>query len=131
MSECNETYEVMTTETFLRGLCLGYPLPTETLQVVALKQGITLDTDISMLQDLQRDMLEIEMLRKLLLAPGMSGSVQDSNGTWSHKEGAVEMNSYEKNQIKLRLNELEREYGLPITSLSKIKIHNIGMKVWH
>lgn len=117
---------MVTVQDFLLGCAGGYPIEQNTLNYISVKKGQTLDTDISMLSTAERDLLEIEMLRFLLRAPGMTAAVQDTNGTWSHKEGAVQMNSTEKKFLAKRLHELEDIYGM---CSSGIRIHNRGMKI--
>lgn len=118
---------VVTVKDYLLGCAGNYPIEESTLQYISINKNVALDKDISELSKRDRDMLEVEMLRYLLRAPGMTSSVSDKNGTWEHKEGAVEMNSTEKKYLAKRLKELEDEYGL---TRSSIKVHALGMRVW-
>lgn len=124
MSEIND---VVSVKEFLLGCAGNYPIEDATLTYISVKQGQSLDADVMSLSSRQRGMLEVEMLRYLLRAPGMTSSVSDTNGTWSHKEGAVEMNSIDKKAIAKRLKDLEDELGI---SHSSIKLHNRGFNMY-
>lgn len=119
--------EVITIKDFLLGCSGNYPIEDETLLYLSVKTRRNLNDDIEELTARERNMLEVEMLRYLLRAPGMTSSISDTNGTWSHKEGAVEMNSIDKKAIAKRLKELEEELGIV---RSTIKLHNRGINMY-
>lgn len=127
-NSCENTTTRTTIEDFLVGCVGGYPIEPETIKYILAKCEIVAGTELSLMTIKQRDMCEIEMLRYILRAPGMTSSKADANGTWSHKDGAVELNSIDKKNLKAQLNELEKKYGL---KKSSIQVNVYGMKVNH
>jgi len=117
----------VTIDSYLYGCSGNYPVSEDTMSYILAKVNIPSGLSLALVSQYDRDMAEIEMLKILLRDAGMTGSSSDGNGTWSHKTGAVEMNSKDKSAISRQLNDLLRKYGL---LESTIKFHTKGMKVW-
>lgn len=126
MSDCCRN-NVVTIDEYLNGCSGNYPVSDDTMKYILAKTDIASGTPIHLLTVRERDMAEIELLRLILRDAGMTAAMSDANGTWSHKTGAVEMNSTDKKALKEQLDALLRKYGMQQPS---IKFHTRGMRVW-
>lgn len=116
-----------TIDSYLYGCSGNYPVSEDTIAYILAKVNLPSGLNLALVSVRDRDMAEIEMLKLILRDAGMTSATSDSNGTWSHKTGAVEMNSKDKAAITRQLNALLKKYGMLESS---IKIHKMGMKVW-
>lgn len=124
----DKSTQVTTIETYLYGCSGNYPVSEDAMRYILAKVSIPMGTPLALISQRDRDFAEIETLKLLLRDAGMTSSTQDTNGTWSHKTGAVEMNSKDKAAINRQLNALLKKYGLLESS---IRIQSFGMKIWH
>ena len=126
MSDLHNHNEI-TISDFLYGCAGNYPITEDAMTYVLTKVHMSPCTPVYSISEHDRDLAEIEMLKLILRDAGMTAAMSDANGTWSHKTGAVEMNSTDKKALKEQLNTLLRKYGM---QQSSIKFHAGGMRVW-
>ena len=61
---------------------------------------INLETDIAELSSSQKDLLYADVLMWGATSPSMYGSIQDSDGGWTHQEGASTINAADKKRFE-------------------------------
>lgn len=62
--------------------------------------------------------------------PSITSSRKDSDGGWSHEEGAKQVSEYDKRLMRQRADAIFRKYGLDAGTKSSIRLSAFGMRVF-
>lgn len=117
-------------EQYLRGK-VGFEVTDETLLSVLRDRDVTSGSDAGELDIRTKELLYADLCRWFLTAPSVSGSVEDANGVWKHKEGSSQYTAADKKHILAIANAIYSRYGEPlIPTNSRIKIYTRGIKLW-
>ena len=100
------------------------------LQAILFNRGIEEDIVVGDVELKERELCYADMLMWCADAPSLTGSVSDTDGGWSHKEGGTRMTNAERASLRNKANAIYRKYSEAISSESTIKLHNQGMKLW-
>lgn len=114
----------ITIEDYLRG-CVGITLPDDVINTILLDRGIAQGTEAELLDKKQRDLCKADLYMWCATVPTTFGLVEDANGVWKHKEGAIQVQSAERRIWKEKANAIYAEYGEK-KHTSKIRIISFG-----
>lgn len=95
---------------FLKGK-VGFDIPDESLYSILLARGIDGATDINDLESEMKDLLYADVLIYGSTMPSTYGSIQDSDGGWTHQEGASTINAADKKRFETIANDIYKRYG--------------------
>lgn len=117
-----EAEDVYTISDYLEGKFLGYTLNDKTLKAVLYEYNTDIYTLADDVPDKVKDLSEAKIAEILANMPSTSGSIEDSDGGWKHREGGSQITNQERRQLLRRANDLRKKYGL---GKANIKIINL------
>lgn len=128
MSTCTDHNNAnLTIEDYLRGQ-VAYPITDEAITAILFDRGHSFGEDIIDFEVKDRELSVADALMWCASQPSITGSVEDANGVWKHKEGARTISASDKAELRRRAYRIYRKYGLYIGE-SSIKMHSIGLKI--
>lgn len=126
--DCHTNYNTtLTIEDYLRGQ-VAYPITDEALFAILADRGMSAGVGIADFEIKDRELATADVLMWCASLPSITGSVEDANGVWKHKEGARTISSSDKAELRRRAYRIYRKYGLYVGE-SSIKMHSIGLKI--
>ena len=130
MSETNPdtSKPVMAVEDYLRG-CVGFDVSEEAISVILIDRGVEPGSDVTLLDKRTKDLCRADLYMWCASTPSVTGSVEDADGEWKHKEGGKQSSAYDKRNLRQMANDIYKKYGESYTQ-SGIRIHTSGMKLW-
>jgi hypothetical protein len=128
MAVSQYTVSTLPVESFLRG-CVGYSVSDETLMAIFLKREVEFGTPAMTLTPKTRELCTADLYIYCASLPSTSGSVEDADAGWRHKEGGTQKSLSDTGKLIAMANEIYRKYG-EIPSGSTIKMKPYGMKLW-
>jgi len=90
---------------------VAFEVPDTTLYSLLSKRGVSPQADIVDLDDKTKDLLYADVLIWGSTIPSTYGSVVDSDGGWTHQEGASTINAADKKRFESIANDIYRRYG--------------------
>lgn len=128
MAISQHTTATLPVESFLRG-CVGYSVSDEALMSILLNREVEFGSLASALTTKQRELCMADLYMYCATLPSVSGTVEDSDAGWKHREGGTQKSSSDRAGLIDKANIIYRKYG-EITSKSTIKMRPFGMKLW-
>lgn len=130
MSDNAQNTNTITTpvEDFLRG-CVGYDVTDEALNTILIGRRINAGTPVSELSKRQLDLCRADAYMWCTTIPSTSGSVEDADAGWKHKEGGSQKSSSDNSRLISMANSIYNMYG-ELTVGSSIRISSRGMRLW-
>lgn len=116
-----------TIEEYLRG-CVGFEVADSAITTILIDREIALGTDVTTLEKRQKDLCRADLYMWCASTPSVTGSVEDANGVWKHKEGGTQSSAYDKRNLRQMANDIYALYGENVRK-SSIKIVNLGMNM--
>lgn len=116
------TEDVYTISDYLEGLFPGYTLTEKTFKSILNKYKTNADLPAYDVSDKVKDLAEADIAELLASTSSVTGSIEDSDGGWKHREGGSQMTNYERKLLLQRSNGLRKKYGL---NKANIKIVNL------
>ena len=109
-----------TIEEYLRG-CVGFEVADSAIATILIDREIVPGTDVTTLG-------RADLYMWCASTPSVTGSVEDANGVWKHKEGGTQSSAYDKRNLRQMANDIYALYGENVRK-SSIKIVNLGMNM--
>lgn len=116
-----------TIEEYLRG-CVGFEVADSAIITILIDREIAPGTDVTTLEKRQKDLCRADLYMWCASTPSVTGSVEDANGVWKHKEGGTQSSAYDKRNLRQMANDIYALYGENVRK-SSIKIVNLGMNM--
>lgn len=116
-----------TIEEYLRG-CVGFEVADSAITTILIDREIVPGTDVTTLEKRQKDLCRADLYMWCASTPSVTGSVEDANGVWKHKEGGTQSSAYDKRNLRQMANDIYALYGENVRE-SSIKIVNLGMNM--
>lgn len=115
-------------EEYLKDLT-AYDVPDGAVENVLLDAGVTAGSEWDGLTVKQRDLCKAYTYLWCASTPSITGSVEDSDSGWTHREGGKQSSAYDKRLMRQMGLDLLAKYGL---NSAKSTIHFVtgGMKVF-
>lgn len=117
----------MTVEEYLHG-CVGFEVTDAAINTILVDREITPRTLISEISKRDRDLCRADLYMWCASTPTITGSVEDANGVWKHKEGGTQSSANDKRNLRQMANDIYALYGEKIKG-SKIRIIGFGMNL--
>lgn len=117
----------MTINEYLAGLT-AYSVSEEAYSSILYKAGVEEGVSVDSLTLRQRELCEANLYAWCALQPTTTGSTEDSDGGWTHREGAKQVSAADKAQLLRLANAIYRKYGFEV--ISSIQIKSIGMRMF-
>lgn len=130
MSGNTQNTNIATTpvEDFLRG-CVGYDVTDEALNTILIGRVINTGTPVSELSKRQLDLCRADLYMWCTTIPSTSGSVEDADAGWKHKEGGSQKSSSDNSRLISMANYIYSMYG-EMSVGSSIRMAARGMRIW-
>ncbi len=116
-----------TIEEYLRG-CVGFEVADSAITTILIDREIAPGTDVTTLEKRQKDLCRADLYMWCASTPSVTGSIEDANGVWKHKEGGTQSSAYDKRNLRQMANDIYALYGENVRK-SSIKIVNLGMNM--
>ena len=115
-------------EEYLRDLT-AFDITEGAIQNVLIDAGVTPGSDVTDLTVKQMDLCKAYTYLWCASTPSITGSVEDSDSGWSHREGGKQSSAYDKRLMRQMGLDLLAKYGL---NAAKSTIHIVtgGIKVF-
>lgn len=127
MKDSQNTNTGTTIEGYLRGR-VGFEVTDSTISAILIDRGIAPGTDVSTLEKRQKDLCRADLYMWRVSTPSVTGSVEDANGVWKHKEGGTQNSAYDKRNLRQMANDIYALYGENVRKPS-VRIVNLGMNM--
>lgn len=127
MKDSQNTNTGTTIEEYLRG-CVGFEVADRAISTILIDRGIAPGTDVSTLEKRQKDLCRADLYMWCASTPSVTGSVEDANGVWKHKEGGTQSSAYDKRNLRQMANDIYALYGENVRK-SSVRIVNLGMNM--
>lgn len=114
-------------EGYLRG-CVGFEVTDSAITTILIDREIAPGTDVTTLDKRQKDLCRADLYMWCASTPSVTGSVEDANGVWKHKEGGTQSSAYDKRNLRQMANDIYAMYGENVRE-SSAKIVNLGMNM--
>lgn len=127
MKDSLNTTTGTTIEEYLRG-CVGFEVTDNAINTILIDRGIISGSDVTTIEKRIKDLCRADLYMWCASTPSVTGSVEDANGVWKHKEGGTESSAYDKRNLRQMANDIYALYGENVKK-SSIKIVNLGMSM--
>lgn len=123
------TCERLTVERWLKS---KMPLLDEDgIKSVLAEWGISPEMEPSELTERQRDLILAQGYFEQYMLCGSIPDTKDSDGNWSHSEGAINVSESDKNRWKNLYIRLRKKWGEESLLKPAIQLQTRGIRVWH
>lgn len=116
-----------TIEEYLRGR-VGFEVTDSAISAILIDRGIAPGTDVTTLEKRQKDLCRADLYMWCATTPSVTGSVEDANGVWKHKEGGMQISDKDKFQFRKDAKNIYALYGENARK-SSVRIVNLGMNM--
>lgn len=117
-----------TIEAWLRG-CVGFEVADNAINTILIDRGVEMEADVTKLDKKTKDLCKADLYMWCASTPSVTGSVEDANGVWKHKEGGTQSSAFDKRNLRAMANDIYKKYGENRGS-GTIRMNSIGMKIW-
>lgn len=117
----------MTVEEYLYG-CVGFDVAENAIATILVDREVEPNSSVLALDKKTKDLCKADLYMWCASTPSIIGSVEDSNGSWKHKEGGTQSSAYDKRNLRAMANDIYRLYG-ENTVNSKIRMISFGMSM--
>ncbi len=114
-------------EDYLKDLT-AFDITDGAVENVLIDAGVTAGSEVSSLTVKQLDLCKAYTYLWCASTPSVTGSVEDSDGGWSHKEGSKQSSAYDKRLLRQMGLDILDKYGLN-SAKSTIRFVPGGMRV--
>lgn len=115
-------------EDYLRDLT-AFDVTDGAIENVLIDAGVPAGSEVESLTVRQMDLCKAYTYLWCASTPSITGSVEDSDGGWSHKEGGKQSSAYDKRLMRQMGLDLLAKYGLN-SAKSTIKVAAGGIRVF-
>lgn len=127
----SSTSTPLTIGAYLHGQAGGYPITDDAIRAILFDYSGSDDVDavIGEYPIRDRDILTAKVLLWCAdVLPYTTAYVEDVNGVWKHKQGAVTMKDADREALRRRARMLLGKWGVDY-SRSSIKVSSMGIKI--
>ena len=117
-----------TVEDYLRG-CVGFEVSDNAITTILTDREVEPGTDVALLDKRTKDLCKADLYMWCASTPSTTGSVEDADGEWKHKEGGTQSSAYDKRNLRQMANDIYKRYGENVAQ-SGIRMNCLGMRVW-
>ena len=117
----------MTINEYLSGLT-AYDVTEEAVATILYRVGVQEEAVLDEITVRQRDLCEAYLYVWCAMLPTTTGSIEDSDSGWTHREGSKQISAADKNRLLKLANAIFAKYGLPLVS-SGIRMQARGMRI--
>ena len=115
-------------EDYLRG-CVGFEVDDSAITTILIDREVEEGTDVRSLDKRTKDLCRADLYMWCASTPSVTGSVEDADGGWKHKEGGTQSSAYDKRNLRQMANDIYARYG-ENTVKSSINMNCVGMRLW-
>lgn len=115
-------------EDYLRG-CVGFEVDDSAITTILIDREVESGTDVRLLDKRTKDLCRADLYMWCASTPSVTGSVEDADGGWKHKEGGTQSSAYDKRNLRQMANDIYARYG-ENTVKSSINMNCVGMRLW-
>lgn len=115
-------------EDYLRG-CVGFEVDDSAITTILIDREVEAGTDVRLLDKRTKDLCRADLYMWCASTPSVTGSVEDADGGWKHKEGGTQSSAYDKRNLRQMANDIYARYG-ENTVKSSINMNCVGMRLW-
>lgn len=115
-------------EDYLRG-CVGFEVDDSAITTILIDREVESGTDVRSLDKRTKDLCRADLYMWCASTPSVTGSVEDADGGWKHKEGGTQSSAYDKRNLRQMANDIYARYG-ENTVKSSINMNCVGMRLW-
>lgn len=115
-------------EDYLRG-CVGFEVDDSAITTILIDRDVESGTDVRSLDKRTKDLCRADLYMWCASTPSVTGSVEDADGGWKHKEGGTQSSAYDKRNLRQMANDIYVRYG-ENTVKSSINMNCVGMRLW-
>lgn len=115
-------------EDYLRG-CVGFEVDDSAITTILIDREVEPGTDVRSLDKRTKDLCRADLYMWCASTPSVTGSVEDADGGWKHKEGGTQSSAYDKRNLRQMANDIYARYG-ENTVKSSINMNCVGMRLW-
>lgn len=117
--------------TVKKWLSVKMPLLSEDSVIIILAEsGIQSDSDFFSLSERERDLLLARGYFEMVMMCSSSSEIKDTDGNWSHSEGARKISEADRQLWKNMHRRLRKKWGEIPLFPPAVKIHPRGFKTW-
>lgn len=127
-SQHTEQINVTTVEDYLRG-CVGFEVSDNAITTILIDREVEPGSDVALLDKRTKDLCKADLYMWCASTPSTTGSVEDADGEWKHKEGGTQSSAYDKRNLRQMANDIYKRYGENVAQ-SSIRMNCLGMRVW-
>ena len=107
------------------------PIDEDALKSILFDRDLSADLAIGEVELRLRELCRADVYMWCAMLPNVTGSVSDSDGDWSHREGGMRISDALRLSLRQRANELYRKYGEEYrASRSSIRFRSGGLRQW-
>lgn len=126
-SKARNTVSGITIEEYLHG-CVGFEVADSAITTILVDRDIEPGTPVSDMEKRTKDLCKADLYMWCASTPSITGSVEDANGVWKHKEGGTQSSAYDKRNLRQMANDIYTLYGENIKG-SRIRIVGMGTRL--
>lgn len=115
----------MTIEEYLKGK-VGFDVSDNAIASILVDREVQPGTDVTELDKRTKDLCRADLYMWCASTPSKTGSVEDADGVWKHKEGGTESSAFDKRTLRQMANDIYGMYGENRT-VTKVKFNSWGM----
>ena len=125
MGHCDDRF---TTERWLKA---KMPLLDEDgIKSILVEFGIEPFIEPSMLTEKERDLMLAQGYFEQIMLCGTTAETKDTDGNWSHSEGALKVSEADKERWKNLYIRLRKKWGEEVLLKPSVQIKPMGIKLW-
>lgn len=114
----------MTIEEYLKGK-VGFDVSDNAIASILVDREVEANADVTSLDKKTKDLCRADLYMWCASTPSKTGSVEDADGVWKHKEGGSESSAFDKRTLRQMANDIYGQYGENRT-VSKMRILSWG-----
>lgn len=115
----------MTIEEYLKGK-VGFDVSDNAIASILIDREVESGADVAELDKRTKDLCRADLYMWCASTPSKTGSVEDADGVWKHKEGGTESSAFDKRTLRQMANDIYGMYGENRT-VTKVKFGSWGM----
>lgn len=124
----NTGEDITTIEEYLRG-CVGFEVTDSAISTILVDREIVPETEVWYIDKRTRDLCKADLYMWCASTPSVTGSVEDADGDWKHREGGTQSSAYDKRNLRQMANDIYKMYGENVAK-SSMRMNVLGMRVW-
>ena len=117
-----------TIESYLRG-CVGFDVSDNAINSILIDRELVPNLDIRDIDKRTKELCKADLYMWCASTPSVTGSIEDANGVWKHKEGGTQSSAFDKRNLRAMANDIYKKYGESAIK-GTIRMKTYGMKLW-